>query len=121
MTKANINKGNDKKLTDESKNGFYNTLITTFSAVFIAELGDKTHLAPVALSGTSNKPMAVFIGSSGALLLATLIGALAGGSIASIIPGNLLKLFAGLGLLFIGIKILWPLIKSPLKYDGDSN
>ncbi len=85
-------------------------LISTFTAVFLAELGDKTQLATVALSGTSNRPLAVFLGSSTALVLASLLGALAGGSIAAVIPGNLLKLLAAVGLLTIGLKLLWPII-----------
>ena len=54
-------------------------LLSTFVTVFLAELGDKTQLATVAISGTSNRPLAVFIGSSSALVLASLIGAIAGG------------------------------------------
>ena len=48
-------------------------LISTFLTVFLAELGDKTQLATVALSGTSNRPLAVFLGSSSALVLASLL------------------------------------------------
>ena len=50
-------------------------LLSTFVTVFLAELGDKTQLATVALSGTSDRPLAVFLGSSSALVLASLIGA----------------------------------------------
>ena len=53
-------------------------LISTFLTVFLAELGDKTQLATVALSGTSDRPLAVFLGSSSALVLASLLGAMAG-------------------------------------------
>ena len=52
-------------------------LLSTFVTVFLAELGDKTQLATVALSGTSDRPFAVFLGSSSALVLASLLGALA--------------------------------------------
>ena len=52
-------------------------LISTFLTVFLAELGDKTQLATVAISGTSNRPLAVFLGSSSALVLASLLGAFA--------------------------------------------
>ena len=86
-------------------------LISTFTAVFLAELGDKTQLATIALSGSSNRPFAVFIGSASALVIASLIGALAGGSIAALIPGNILKLIAALGLLVVGGNLLWPLLK----------
>ena len=52
------------------------------------------------------KPLAVFIGSSFALILATLLGALAGGSIANLIPAFLLKLISGIVFLIIGINLL---------------
>ena len=64
-------------------------LLSTFFTVFLAELGDKTQLATVAISGTSNRPLAVFIGSSSALVIASLIGALAGGSMANVVPGEM--------------------------------
>ena len=81
-------------------------LFTTFFAVFLAEMGDKTQLTTITLSSTTNKPLAVFIGSSVALILATLLGALAGGSIANLIPPFLLKLLSGIVFLLIGINLL---------------
>ena len=81
-------------------------LFTTFVAVFLAEIGDKTQLTTITLSSTTNKPLAVFIGSSLALILATLLGALAGGSIANLIPAYLLKLLSGIVFLIIGINLL---------------
>ena len=81
-------------------------LFTTFVAVFLAEIGDKTQLTTITLSSTTNKPLAVFIGSSFALILATLLGALAGGSIANLIPDFLLKLLSGIVFLILGIQLL---------------
>ena len=81
-------------------------LLSTFLTVFIAELGDKTQLATLTLSGTSNKPLAVFLGSSSALVLASLLGALTGGSISSFLPEVLLKLIASITFLIIGIRLL---------------
>ena len=81
-------------------------LISTFLTVFLAELGDKTQLATVALSGTSDRPLAVFLGSSTALVLASLLGAMAGGSIASLIPTEWLQLLAAVGFLIIGSQLL---------------
>ena len=75
-------------------------LLSTFVTVFLAELGDKTQLATVAISGTSDRPLAVFLGSSSALVLASLLGALAGGSVATVIPSDLLQLVAALGFLY---------------------
>ena len=84
--------------------------LSTFVTVFLAELGDKTQLATVAISGTSDRPLAVFIGSSTALVLASLIGAVAGGSLSTVVPADWLQLMASLGLLVIGLKLLWPIL-----------
>ena len=81
-------------------------LLSTFLTVFIAELGDKTQLATLTISGTSNKPLAVFLGSSSALVFASLLGALTGGSISSFLPEVFLKSIASLTFLVIGIKLL---------------
>ena len=81
-------------------------LLTTFVTIFLAEMGDKTQLTAITLSSSTNKPLAVFIGSSLALILATLLGALAGGSISNLIPAFLLKLLAGIVFLYIGINLL---------------
>ena len=80
-------------------------LFTTFVTVFLAEMGDKTQLTTITLSSTTNKPLAVFIGSSLALISATLLGALAGGSISNLIPAYLLKLLSGIVFLIIGINL----------------
>ena len=81
-------------------------IFTTFVTVFLAEMGDKTQLTTITLSSTTNKPLAVFLGSSIALILATLLGALAGSSIANLIPAFLLKLLSGIVFLIIGINLL---------------
>ena len=81
-------------------------LFTTFITIFLAEMGDKTQLTTITLSSTTNKPVAVFMGSSIALILATLLGALAGGSIANLIPAFLLKLLSGIVFLLLGINLL---------------
>ena len=81
-------------------------LFTTFATVFLAEIGDKTQLTTITLSSTTNKPLAVFIGSSIALVLATLLGALAGGSIANLIPAFILKLLSGIVFLIIGLNLM---------------
>ena len=81
-------------------------LLTTFITVFLAEMGDKTQLTTITLSSSTNKPLAVFIGSSTALILATLLGALAGSSIASLIPAFILKLLSGIVFLILGINLL---------------
>ena len=81
-------------------------LASTFLTVFLAELGDKTQLAIVTISGTSSRSGAVFAGSAAALVLASLLGAGAGGSLASVIPADALQLAASVGFLVIGARLL---------------
>ena len=96
-------------------------LMSTFITVFLAELGDKTQLATVALSGTTNRPFAVFLGSASALVVASLLGAMAGGSMATLIPANLLRLVASVGFLVIGIRLLWSNLTLAPRIDRTSD
>ena len=81
-------------------------LFSTFITVFIAELGDKTQLATLTISGTSKKPLAVFMGSASALVFASLLGALAGGSISTFVPEVYLKSIALVTFFILGVKLL---------------
>ena len=80
----------------------------TFITVFIAEIGDKSQLAAIALGGSSQHPRAVFFGSVVALLLASSIGALAGGEIGVFLPVKALKGLAALGFALLSVQLLWP-------------
>lgn len=88
-------------------------LASTFATVFLAELGDKTQLAIVTISGTSSRPGAVFAGSATALVLASLVGAAAGGSLSSLIPTNMLQLAASGGFLLIGGRLIFKSLQPP--------
>ena len=93
-------------------------LVSTFVTIFIAELGDKTQLATLTMSGTSNKPFAVFLGSSTALVLASLVGALAGGSISNFVPEIILKSIASVTFFILGIRLL---LNSFTSNENDNN
>jgi putative Ca2+/H+ antiporter (TMEM165/GDT1 family) len=72
-------------------------LWSTFVLLFVAELGDKTQLAVILTSASSDRPRMVFLGASLALVTATLIGTLAGQVIARFVAPDLLrKVAAGL-------------------------
>ncbi|MDD5724108.1 MAG: TMEM165/GDT1 family protein [Syntrophales bacterium] len=80
------------------------TLSVVFSAVFIAELGDKTQLATMLFAtdrGVSK--LTVFLGASLALIVASAIGVLAGSFISNYISEKHLSIIAGIGFITIGI------------------
>ena len=81
-------------------------LASTFATVFLAELGDKTQLAIVSISGTSSRPGAVFAGSATALVLASLLGSAAGGTLTAVIPTDWLQLAAAGGFLILGLRLI---------------
>jgi putative Ca2+/H+ antiporter (TMEM165/GDT1 family) len=80
----------------------------SFVTVFLAEIGDKSQLAAIAISGSSNHPKAVFFGSVAALILASAIGVLAGGSVSVLFPARILKGFAAAGFALMAVRLLWP-------------
>lgn len=69
-------------------------LFLSFSTIFLSELGDKSQLATMSLSGNSAAPRFVFIGSAVALLLASAIGVFLGDRISIFLPTRLLKAIA---------------------------
>ena len=90
---------------------------STFITVFLAELGDKTQLAIVSISGTTSRPGAVFAGSAVALVLASMVGAAAGGSLSSLIPPDALQLLASVGFLILGSRLI---VRSSRSGDGEN-
>ncbi|MCL1893059.1 MAG: TMEM165/GDT1 family protein [Holophagaceae bacterium] len=76
---------------------------TTFVAVFVAELGDKTQLAAMAATAKSGELWTVFLAASLALILATLLGVLVGGTLFKYIPPHTIKYIAGGSFIAVGI------------------
>jgi putative Ca2+/H+ antiporter (TMEM165/GDT1 family) len=80
----------------------------SFVTVFLSELGDKSQLAAIALSGRGQSRKAVFFGTAGALLLTSLLGALAGGAVSQFLPTRILKAIAAVGFAILAIRLLLP-------------
>jgi putative Ca2+/H+ antiporter (TMEM165/GDT1 family) len=83
-------------------------LASTFGLIFLAELGDKTQLAAIAMSAESKAPLAVFLGAVLALALVTLIGVAIGGTLTRVIPARYIRMAAGGLFVIIGILMLIP-------------
>lgn len=89
---------------DEKNYGWI--FISTFSLIFVAELGDKTQLATIALVIQSQELWSVFWGSTAALFAVTIF-AVVGGKLLRRVPNKWIRhtaalLFAIFGLLALG-------------------
>ncbi|MDP3839374.1 MAG: TMEM165/GDT1 family protein [Methylococcales bacterium] len=81
----------DEEVQEKSGHGIF---FTTFLLITVAEFGDKTQLAVVALSSTA-VPLAVWLGSTAALVSTSALGVLAGRTILQKIPLTLLHKISG--------------------------
>ncbi|HUW31223.1 MAG TPA: TMEM165/GDT1 family protein [Planctomycetota bacterium] len=83
-------------------------ILTTFAAVFLAELGDKTQLATFCLAGNCSRA-SVFIGAASALVLTSLIAVLLGGLLQqqSFIKPIWIRRIAAAVFIIIGIVMLF--------------
>jgi putative Ca2+/H+ antiporter (TMEM165/GDT1 family) len=79
----------------------------SFITVFLAEMGDKSQLAAIAIGGCSKFPRAVFFGTVTALILASFLGVLVGGQIATFLPAKVLKAIAAIGFAILAVRLLW--------------
>jgi putative Ca2+/H+ antiporter (TMEM165/GDT1 family) len=85
-------------------------LLTVFTSVLLAELGDKTQLATMLFAADKAvSKMTVFVAASAALIVATAIGVIAGGVVSEYVSPRVLQYVAGAG--FIGIGI-WTLVRA---------
>ena len=60
--------------------------LMTFGLLFVAEIGDKTQLAVIALASENRNPLVVFLGATAALVLVTLIGVVVGQTLSHLLP-----------------------------------
>lgn len=81
----------------------WQTFITAFVTVFIAELGDKTQLAALALGSESGKKWAVFLGASLALMTTTALAIVAAEVISKNISPVLIKRASGILFVVLGV------------------
>ena len=89
---------------NEQKAGSFGAVfLTTFTTVFLAELGDKTQLAALLLSAESGKPVLVFVGASLALICSSLVGVLLGRWLSRVLPPQQLERLAGILMIGLGL------------------
>ena len=92
---------NLKKEDKELDKNFLSIFLTTFTTIFIAELGDKTQIATLMLSAESGKPIIVFIGSALALISSSVVGVLVGKWLSKTISPSKFEFFTGFLMILI--------------------
>ena len=103
-------------ISDSNDSSFITIVISSFSTIFLAELGDKTQVATLMLSAQSGKPYLVFFAAALALIFTSLLGVIIGRWIANNLPRQRFTLGAGILMLSIGSMLVIQGIYGFLQY-----
>jgi putative Ca2+/H+ antiporter (TMEM165/GDT1 family) len=103
------NGGDDEVVDANGRNAFF----ASFTLLFVAELGDKTQLAMVAMAAGTGDLVSVFVGGTLALWAVSLIGVALGGTLLRRVPRYWMhRAAAGLFFVFGAIAIARALLMS---------
>ena len=100
-----------EKNENNIEKSFLSIFFTTFTTIFIAELGDKTQIATLMLSAESGKPVIVFLGSSLALISSSVVGVLIGKWLSKKISPSNFALFTGALMILISLFLAYDTFK----------
>ena len=103
-----------EKKENNIEKSFLSIFITTFTTIFIAELGDKTQIATLMLSAESGRPIIVFLGSSLALISSSIVGVLIGKWVSQKISPSKFAFSTGALMIFISIFLAYETFKNYL-------
>ena len=85
-------------------------LISTFTLLLLAELGDKTQLAVISQAAKFRSPVMVLVGAVLALMLVTALGVGIGQICAECLPRDLIRWLAGGAFIVMGVLMLLKII-----------
>ncbi len=100
------------KLENEDKRFNFSPFWTVTTAFFLAEMGDKTQLATVALAAEFNTVVPVWAGTTTGMLIADGVGIIAGILLHKKIPEKQIKWFAALVFIAFGLWGLYAALAS---------
>lgn len=84
----------------------WSLFLSTFTAIFLAEIGDKTQLATLSLAAAGNSRWIVFAGSALALVATSAIAVLTGEALTRVVAPESLRRAAGVCFLILGVWFL---------------
>lgn len=79
---------------------------TTFTAIFLAEMGDKTQLAAMTLAASSQRPWTVLLAAALALAAVSAIGVGLGTAVGAYLPIVWIKRAAGGAFVAVGVLMI---------------
>ena len=88
----------------------WKVFLATFTAIFFAELADKTQLVGIGMSAKSGRPLSVWLGSVSAYIIVTLVSVLVGATMGKYLKPELIRYAGATLFVIIGILILLNLI-----------
>lgn len=92
-----------EEVHEEAPVGRYGPFLTVAVSFFLAELGDKTQLAALALAAKYNTILPVWLGTTAGMMAADGLGIVAGVALGSRIPERLMKWIAATIFILFGI------------------
>lgn len=81
--------------------------LTAFTAVFFAEMADKTQIVSIGMASKSMKPFTVFLGSVCAYMIITAVSVLIGATMGKYIKPEIIKYCGALIFIILGILMLF--------------
>lgn len=78
-------------------------IITTFIAIFLAEIADKTQFAIISFSSKCVSPVNVWLGATLAFCVTNLVAVLLGYNVSKFFPPEIIKYISGSLFIIIGI------------------
>jgi putative Ca2+/H+ antiporter (TMEM165/GDT1 family) len=81
--------------------------LSTFAAIFVAELGDKTQLATLSLSAGGHSRWTIFAGAALALVATSALGVLGGELVAKYVSPIWIRRIAGVVFIVMGLQFLF--------------
>ena len=84
----------------------FKLFLTTFLAVFLAEMGDKTQLVAMAVASRSHSPWLVWSAVALALVIASALGVLVGSLVGGWLSRDVVKYFSAVLFITVGVWML---------------
>ncbi len=84
----------------------WRVLGSAFGLIFLAELGDKTQLAVVAMTAREKAPLVILAGAVAGFFLATLIAVVVGLLGTRFVPTEVIEKLAAVAFIVVGVLIL---------------